>query len=180
MNLLWRWPMQPVAILCWLLRTYLFWQTAAWYAIGHVAAMAHPGLGGSPRSVSTTWRCSGCAMPRSCSSSSRQHTSLHAQDAGDRLQVRTARPATNRKSFTSTTRSRTTFSGASPVGTVRPSSRRCCFGSMPGHARVRRLVDGADGGRDPVHRGRALLRQPSPAARRSALLGGSTPSTTAT
>ncbi|NDH23655.1 MAG: sterol desaturase family protein [Actinobacteria bacterium] len=37
MNPLWRWPMQPVAILRWLFGTYLFWQTAAWYAIGYVA-----------------------------------------------------------------------------------------------------------------------------------------------
>ena len=36
-NPLWRWPTQPVAILRWLFGTYLFWQTAAWYAIGYVA-----------------------------------------------------------------------------------------------------------------------------------------------
>ena len=38
-NPLWRWPMQPVAILRWLFGTYLFWQTAAWYAIGYVCLL---------------------------------------------------------------------------------------------------------------------------------------------
>ena len=102
-NPLWRWPMQPVAILRWLLGTYLFWQTAAWYAIGYVAwRWLTPGLERFASlgvdDVALLWVRNAAIMLVVIGG---QHYFLYIRKTqGTDFKYESRWPATNRKSFT--------------------------------------------------------------------------------
>ena len=134
-NPLWRWPMQPVAILRWLLGTYLFWQTAAWYAIGYVAwRWLTPGLERFASlgvdDVALLWVRNAAIMLVVIGG---QHYFLYMRKTqGTDFKYESRWPATNRKSFTFDDQVKDNMFWCLASGRPwRPSTRRCCSGSMP-------------------------------------------------